>query len=455
MIRPRTLCTPAAPVVTFLAASPSAAAATQGLLSSLTGLCPVHLGAGDGEGVAPGRDGLDRSVFSSALPLLRRWRLESAASVCRKSGAVLHFLSPTNAASGVRTPRPAAANHISLLAITAAGRGKPFHAPSRTNPALAVQHARIQLSRHVDTAGSRWAGLRLAISGSRFGIASSSPESGLAEAARLLLGGSGQGLPLLDLPSVNDEHYCEDEDDDGGSFSEDLAEVGEGLPLDDESHYRLREIVLPHFPDSVYPNGETLASAFGHYDALERPKIGLYQWPVGGIVFRPLPGAGEDMALPPPSLVFQCNDLDEAAGRVAGTAQEGTKLARVGFTGSSGGQFMVRNPCLKGLDLRLCDSPELSSAFAEGQESLMAGSLESLQSSHVMAEPPPRADGEWGHQGLAKDNLSDESEGRLDARNGLGDCWIEFRANAKAPAGFFRKRDTTNKIAKPPDMPYQ
>eukprot|EP00551_Chaetoceros_affinis_P019011 CAMPEP_0203734518 /NCGR_PEP_ID=MMETSP0092-20131115/30126_1 /ASSEMBLY_ACC=CAM_ASM_001090 /TAXON_ID=426623 /ORGANISM="Chaetoceros affinis, Strain CCMP159" /LENGTH=107 /DNA_ID=CAMNT_0050618789 /DNA_START=1 /DNA_END=321 /DNA_ORIENTATION=+ len=37
-------------------------------------------------------------------------------------------------------------------------------------------------------------------------------------------------------------------------------------------------------------------------------------------------------------------------------------------------------------------------------------------------------------------------ETRLDTMNGLGDCWVEFRANMKQPSGFFKKNPNSNMI---------
>jgi len=43
--------------------------------------------------------------------------------------------------------------------------------------------------------------------------------------------------------------------------------------------------------------------------------------------------------------------------------------------------------------------------------------------------------------------------------NGLGDCWVEFRANLKKPSGFFTRNTKSNrqshKVAKAPDIPYE
>jgi len=112
---------------------------------------------------------------------------------------------------------------------------------------------------------------------------------------------------------------------------------------------------------------------------------------------------------------------------------------------------------LNGLDIRLCDSTELSTFFAEGQESLMAGSLQDLQSAHVM------------HEGsdIRNNGFDDVTYPRkTDAMNGLGDCWAEFRANIKQPLGFFAKstlnrgkiRETmtiSTRTVKAPDLPFE
>ena len=104
---------------------------------------------------------------------------------------------------------------------------------------------------------------------------------------------------------------------------------------------------------------------------------------------------------------------------------------------------MVAHPSLQGLDLRLTDSLEFSSSFSEAQDALLAGSLLELQSENVLLEG-----GEGRHARM-----------KHDAMDGVGDCWVEFRANVKRPWGFIKKNyPTTGKVTKAvkaPDLPYE
>ena len=85
----------------------------------------------------------------------------------------------------------------------------------------------------------------------------------------------------------------------------------------------------------------------------------------------------------------------------------------------------------------------LSSSFDEAQDSLLAGSLAELQSTHVVSE---------GKLVGADTVVGDPKIGRAD-------CWIETRETVKQPVGFFsslfRREPSGNRIAKPPDLPYE
>ena len=100
-------------------------------------------------------------------------------------------------------------------------------------------------------------------------------------------------------------------------------------------------------------------------------------------------------------------------------------------------QVMLLHKDLLGLDVRYCPRTAVSSAFAEAQDSLLAGSLEELQSTNVL--------------------VSRREEVKSDARVGNGDCWIEVRANLKRPSKLFQRSKNSQrkqKIAKIPDLPY-
>lgn len=91
---------------------------------------------------------------------------------------------------------------------------------------------------------------------------------------------------------------------------------------------------------------------------------------------------------------------------------------------------MIRHNDMRGIDVRFCSSYKPSSMFCEAQESLLASSLDELQSTNVL-----------------------KSTGKVDPRTLQTDCWVEFRANISRPMGYLKK--TQPKIAKAPDLPYE
>ena len=93
---------------------------------------------------------------------------------------------------------------------------------------------------------------------------------------------------------------------------------------------------------------------------------------------------------------------------------------------------MASHPSITGLDIRICQSTSEewipSSCFHEAQDSLLAGSLEELQSSHVVSE--------------GKSGGVELSSMKSDKNTGNSDCWVEVRSNLKRPTGFFKKQFT-------------
>ena len=114
------------------------------------------------------------------------------------------------------------------------------------------------------------------------------------------------------------------------------------------------------------------------------------------------------------------SDTDNDSSSTSTTA---VATAKIGYNGTAKGQIMVQTGDWTGLDVRFCESTKYSSMFAEAQASLQAGSLPELQR---------------------------EEDGKLKD----GDCWVEFRANLRHPAGFMRRRKPP-RIAKIPDLPYE
>lgn len=238
---------------------------------------------------------------------------------------------------------------------------------------------------------------------------------------------------------------------------QDVLGIGGGLPLLHQidllrSPYRphntsasatsdsigFREIALPHFDDAAYSDGRSLLSTLSD-STLTRAAVGLYLVQ-DCLALRPLPAASEDRMLPAPSLVFSCRNLDDPP------VLQGARIGKIGFNGTTRkrrqGQLMVAHPDLPGLDFRLTDSMEYSSSFAEAQDALLAGSLQELQNENVLLEG-----GDGRHERM-----------KPDAKDGEGDCWVEFRANVKRPLGFMTRKSKTlyvTKVAKVPDIPYQ
>ena len=339
-------------------------------------------------------------------------------------GAIIHLL-PLKSSSalinfGEFFGKRVGGSDLSLLSIT----------QQKKNPVgdYSALDARKQISKHINEKHRHAMVAKLKIAASKlFGRSSTSITS---KASSIFL--EEYKHILLDLPSVVEE-YNENVDSEEST-----------------SGYRIKELAIPFFPHISSP-----ALSFDHefyVSCLARPKnsmtgkpvIGLFQWPQqAGVAFRPIPAAREDIVLPHPSLVFQCSSLDVAADELSNF---GVDLHKVGFTSgmnrgnnkrSMNGQLAVVHPDFGGLDVRVCDGSNFNAGFAENQEALMASSLSELQNANVLAE------GGGGHQ-----------QRNHDFMNGIGDCWVEFRAQMKKPSGFFGSRKRAPlRIAKPPDLP--
>lgn len=441
------------PVITLLASNPQTSRRFRNLLESLLHMTPISVNTGSetsptgsaGTCNTHESDGLDQ-IFPTAVPSLRR-RFDSTALRCPLSGTVLHILSVTKvpdancAFDGTKNDDDEANDaSLSLLSITSScSMDKATSSTSEAwQPATdAVKDSRRLLTSHMKQV---WGSGLISALALKLAVADA---AGWPIASSHILG-RDNGLPLLDLPGppkisgVQNAHHSPNGTDSGSR---------------NEMAFSLREVVLPYFDEAKYSDGSSLLSRFSA-SGLGRPLVGLFQWPspVTGVSFRPLPAAKEDMALPPPSLVFQCPCLDNVDSPIKNA---GFSLSKVGYSGDGeNGQLMVRHMGFSGLDIRLCDSTRLSSSFAEAQEALLAGSLSDLQNSNVMAE--------------GGDSRSRESKSqRSDSMNGLGDCWIEFRANMKRPSGFLRgaktirvaqkstDKERVRRIARAPDLPYE
>jgi hypothetical protein len=226
------------------------------------------------------------------------------------------------------------------------------------------------------------------------------------------------------------------------STSSDMSSVAELEVVTGGGGGVLKEIALPFFPEY-----ETLQKDLSSSRLFSRPLPGLYQWNNNiktnsastGLVIRPIPAATEDLRLPPPSLIFHCSSLDNVKELVE--RDLGGKTAKIGWRGATHrGNLIASHPSISGLDVRISEDWVLSSSFDEAEQSVLAGSLDELQSSHVMSE--------------GKHNGS-ENTITADSKVNNSDCWVEVRSNMKRPGGFLKRFGSHPRVAKPPQLPYE
>mmetsp|Transcript_96 Transcript_96/g.203 ORF Transcript_96/g.203 Transcript_96/m.203 type:complete len:408 (-) Transcript_96:1403-2626(-) len=346
-------------------------------------------------------DQLNRAFQSSIPGFSRTW--QSVGVVCPESSSVVHFCSMTdsvpnshnnnnnnNKSKSTKTP-------FALLAITDSG--------TETNPKQIIQQCRNHLATQVSSTLKTQ--LKYVVGGQI------TPSDLLRDTV------SSDGLPWLSMENAIQKDSIAN------------TENGPKSPF-------LKEIVVPFFDSAVYQDGSTILSKLANAETL-RPTVGVYHWPGSSMCIRPLPTAAQDQRLPPPSLIFHHESPDEVT---LAAKKETFRTARIGFSGGmNDGQIMILHQDLLGLDIRYCRQTIVSSAFSEAQESLLAGSLEELQSTQTLV-----AKGEEG----SKEN---------DDRIGKGDCWVEVRANLKRPSGYWKRNSSKKagsvKIAKIPDLPYE
>ena len=365
--------------MTLLSTCPALSQRAQEALRSLFGVAPLPNIA------LPADDRLDE-LFSN-LPFRKRW--DSVASECVVSGTIIHFLSIHGSSENRDS------ESLSVLSIAGICESSPEADVISSRALLADQ-----------------------ISGQVTRVTLKHSLGRLLSVQDVL--GIGGGLPLL--------HQMDAIQSSSRSKSETALSDGIGF----------REVAVPHFDDAVYSDGRSLLSTLSD-STLKRAAVGLYLVQ-DCLAVRPLPAATADRMLPAPSLVFSCPDLDNPP------ILKGARLGKIGFSGNSRqrrqGQLMVAHPDLPGLDLRLSDSTDYSSSFAEAQDALLAGSLQELQNENVLLEG-----GDGRHERT-----------KADVRDGEGDCWAEFRANVKRPSGFVKRNSQAvkvTKVAKVPDIPYQ
>jgi hypothetical protein len=361
-------------VVTLLSPSPAASRLVKKSLMQWTGCYTIGEEEEEEEEPSTSSDALDQAFGKTAVSVLSSSPMQwDSVTLGDPNTTMVHLLAPKHDRGGP----------LALLAIQKAD--SLAAARLQLAEALPASHARLALQRL----------LRLPI------------------AAHHLLGtgtGTGGGLPLVQRWSDEDHHVRPT------TTTNRLLTAGQ-----------LKEVALPIFDSTVL---DTLLAP------LERPVVGLYQFPDTQLCLRPLPTGKEDRHLAPPSLIFHVDSLDsvlEQQQQQQQQQQASTRMTmtRIGYSGTQKGQLMLRHPLLGGLDVRLCESKKRTSVFSEAQESLLAGSLTELQSTHVLTP----------QQGLDDPRINNNM-----------DCWVEFRANLKSnPLGFFRRNGP--RIARAPDLP--
>jgi len=433
-----------APTITFLSRSPSSSRKAQALFNGLFGVRPVvepsnekedssntHEGSFDSR-ISGIFDGVEEDSINDMFHPMFGKKWDSSASICASSGTIFHFLSLTSKTANESTDEDDLG--LSLLSITPGPddlRKKSASSLGDGTISQSILMSRQLLSSHMEQhSNPKILGLKLAL---LHGLGKPIMNS-------RLMGRENDGIPLLNfIPTSNN----------------DVIHVDCEKKID-KTPMKLREVVLPYFDNATCESGNSLLTEFSR-SSLSRPITGLYQWPFSsssgisnGVAFRPMPCGTEDMNLPPPTLVFQCQSIDEAKISIE---EMGGIAAKVGFSGAlQQGQLRVLGlGALSGLDIRYCESQSFSTSFAEAEEAVMAGSLEELQSINVMTEG-------GNVKGSSTDDDDHHTTGRkTDPMTNLGDCFVELRANLKRPSGFFKSifKERVTRVAKPYNMPFE
>ncbi len=399
-------------ILTFLSPNPARSRSASQFLQQL-----FQLSSGSN---SRRRDILDEKHFGSSSSY--SWHSETCR--CNTSGTVLHFLSLTD---GNRTTEEIIGDHsgdknngqtqTSSLALLSINECRPAY-----DLGDILSDCRQQLSRSI-------------VEGNQI-FPNSAWESrlrGLSFTVAQKLGRDIQPSWLLrNTPTVNLNKSNTSLDMSSAAESEVVTGGGGGV---------LKEVALPFF--SEY---STVQKDLSSSRLFTRPLPGLYQYNNNiktnsastGLIVRPIPAATEDLRLPPPSLIFHCSSLDNAKEIVE--RDLGGKTAKIGWRGATHrGNLIASHPSISGLDVRISEDWVLSSSFDEAEQSVLAGSLDELQSSHVMSEGK--------HNG--SENIS------VDSKVNNSDCWVEVRSNMKRPSGFLKRFGSHPRVAKPPQLPYE
>ncbi len=390
-------------VLTFLSPHPHRSLSAVQFLHNLFQLAPV---VGNNSLLDTSPDLLNERHFGSSSTM--SWH--STACACNSSGTILHFLSlaSSKADASQDSKNNAQNSSLSLLSINEC---------SMTDDALA--HCRDQLSNSIENNY---------IFG-RHNTYLSSLEGRFRGATFSMMQKMGKEVQSTWLlPKTPEINLNRPSSLQSTSSSDATSSTGGAT-----NTTGLRELVLPFFHEYSTVQSDLSKSK------LSRPLPGLYQYDGSGLIMRPLPAADEDLRLPPPSLIFQCPSLDDAQEVVG--RDLGGKTSKIGWRGDHHrGSLIVSHPSIAGLDLRICEDWKLSSSFDEAEQAVLAGSLDDLQSSHVMSE---------GKHNDGEDIIT------IDPKTNNADCWVEARSNVKRPSGFLKRFSRDPRIAKPPQLPYE
>lgn len=400
MIRSRRL---QAPIITILSPCLTASKKAVSLLSLLGTMEEMSVVTEDS---SSSHRSLNNTLNSSIPGLSLSW--DSVGARCPISGSVIHFCSPRE--DDDRNPQTPP---FALLAITdddssTRNEGQKSHSGVKS----AIRHCRDVLASGINkgaTLNSTLLNLKCLFNGN-------------LTTNDLLKDISHGGLPLLSIPNtLNNDGRCIPK-----KSKRRMGSVASPF---------LKEIVVPYFDHASYKDGSTLISKLS-LAITNRPAVGVFEWPNSITCIRPLPTAAEDQRIPSPSLIFHCESPED----VIKMREYGFREARIGYggLGPDHGQVMLFHEDLTGLDVRYCPRTTVSSQFSEAQESLLAGSLNELQSTNIM--------------------VSGGGNATSDERIGNGDCWVEVRANLKRPSNYWQRSNKTSreqKVAKIPDLPYE
>lgn len=396
-------------VLTFLSPSPAYSQSAIEFLDSLFQLPVAHRPS-----TTSRKDRLDELHFGSS-PSSSCW--DSVACACPTSGTMLHFLSFSSELDNKGNESSIDNNYVtpnSALHLIAVHGSSVSH--------IDYHNALIECRRRLanafqDSQGfSHEARLRGLFANITRRMTAKRPNINMILGSKI--SSDNLTLDLTPIFSSNEEESTSEYDN---------------LEQNNHCSGKLRELVLPYFPQT-----SSIQTKMSTSSLLSRPRPGIYQ-ANHGLIFRPLPAANEDLHLSSPSLVFQCESLEEVRELVEDKL--GGKTYKIGWRGHSQlGSLIVSHPSLMGLEIRICESTSEgwvpSIHFDESQQSLLAGSLPELQSTHVVSQ-------------------GDKMTTSGDSKIGKGDCWVEVRSNVKRPGGFFKKSPESNRIAKIPDLPYE